>query len=100
MEKFRYIGENDRKSFSDNQLNGITIAWKNLNVFGTQSSSSSFLNLFYKREGVKKQIISDCKLNKLHFYQLMDYMIFFLLVNGIAKPGQILAVMGSSGSGR
>nr|QUF59469.1 ATP-binding cassette transporter Abcg-like5 [Brachionus angularis] len=59
----------------------ITLSWENINVYTPSSKDSLFGKmLFCKKEIPGKQIVKD--------------------VNGVAKPGSLMAIMGASGAGK
>ncbi|CAF1126014.1 unnamed protein product [Brachionus calyciflorus] len=64
---------------SDNP-NGLVLTWENLNVFVPEEKKSFFKINSNTKPSEKKHIVQS--------------------VNGIAKPGQILAIMGASGAGK
>nr|UOU03354.1 ATP-binding cassette subfamily G-like 4 [Brachionus rubens] len=59
--------------------NGLTLTWENLNVY-VPAEKQSFFNMKPEKPSEKKQIVQN--------------------VSGLAKPGEILAIMGASGAGK
>ena len=87
------INEERRRqsSLGFGNISGVTYSWDNLNVFAYEK------NIIGK---VTKEthILKD---GKGHNIKISNYKyIYFNIVNGLCKPGQLLAIMGASGAGK
>ena len=63
-----------------NMEEGITFTWANLNVSTSPQESNRFCGLLKSEPKPAKQILQN--------------------VSGIARPGEVLAIMGASGAGK
>lgn len=82
---------------SDNKL--ISLSWENINVYTPGSTGGIFGKLGCIKPVESKHIIKDGILNYLKKTIILKTWFFFILVNGVAKPGSLMAIMGASGAG-